>query len=154
MYHDSHYILKILKLDEDMQSGKFRIQKDALDAVNLGTSLFVKLLTKTCEMVQNGSSSSLPARKNQLDIGHLSKAVEKYDVLEFLKDLVSEMAIEAKGLDQASKDLVSLKRKENDVSLGDSEIREENFVDAAPSPKRTRASENKQASITSFLQRS
>jgi hypothetical protein len=77
-----------------MRSKKYRVQRDSLRAINLSISLFIKLLTKTCEVVQSTSTSSGIGGKrlaNTLDIEHLSKAIKRYDVLGFLSDLVSEM---------------------------------------------------------------
>jgi hypothetical protein len=87
--------LQILRLDEDMKSKKFRVQRDSLKAINISMALFLKLLTKTCEVVQSTSTSSVPGKRaqNTLDIEHLAKAVKRYDVLMFMKDVVDEMNV-------------------------------------------------------------
>lgn len=80
-----------------MQSRKFRVQRDSLKAINISMALFLKLVTKTCEVVQSTSAStSLAGGKraaNLLDMEHLSKAVNRYDVLSFMKDLVAELDV-------------------------------------------------------------
>jgi len=76
-----------------MSSKSFRISKDSLKALSLSIALFVKLLTKTCEVVQSSSSAGLPGKRpaNTLDICHLAHALKRYEVLTFLKDLIDEM---------------------------------------------------------------
>ena len=63
--------------------------------MNWSISLFIKLLTKTCEVVQTTSSTTAPTGgkrlANTLDIDHLGKAIKRYEVLGFLSDLVAEM---------------------------------------------------------------
>ena len=104
-----------------MQSKKFRVQRDSLKAINIAMALFIKLLTKTCEVVQTTSVSasgvSGKRSSNALDVDHLSKAVTRYEVLAFMKDLVEEIAEKSlanRELDPIvddSEDVVS-KRKE------------------------------------------
>ncbi len=59
-------------------------------------SLFIQLLTKTCEVVLSTSGSSIPGKRgeNTLELEHLVKAVKRYDVLAFIKDVVAEMRTE------------------------------------------------------------
>ncbi len=78
-----------------MKSKRFRIQKDAVKAVNVSMALFIKLLTKSCELIHTNTVSELSTAKirNTLDIADLVKVVHRYDVLEFLKDLVDEMDV-------------------------------------------------------------
>ena len=83
---------QILKLDEDMKSKKFRVQRDAVKAMNISMTLFIQLLTKTCEVVLATSGSSISGKRgeNTLELDHLIKAVKRYDVLAFMKDIVAE----------------------------------------------------------------
>lgn len=78
-----------------MRSKKFRIQKDSVKAVNVSMALFIKLLTKSCELLHSNTipEGSAARMRNTLDIGDLVKVVHRYDVLEFLKDLVDEMDV-------------------------------------------------------------
>jgi hypothetical protein len=63
--------------------------------VNISMSLFIQLLTKTCEVVLSTSGSSIAGKRgeNTLELEHLMKAVKRYDVLSFLKDIVTEMNV-------------------------------------------------------------
>jgi hypothetical protein len=85
-----------LRLDEDLRSKKFRVQRDSVKAINISMSLFIQLLTKTCEVVLSTSGSSIPGKRgeNTLELEHLVKAVKRYDVLAFIKDAVLEMRTE------------------------------------------------------------
>lgn len=76
-----------------MRSKKYRVQRDSLQAINLSMTLFVKLLMKTCEVVQSTSTSSGGPKRaaNTIDVDHLAKAVKRYEVLSFMQDMVSEM---------------------------------------------------------------
>ena len=136
-----------------MQSKKFRVQRDSLKAINISMALFLKLLTKTCEVVQSISVSSGNSKRvhNTLDIDHLSKAVKRYEVLEFMQDLITEMNIKPKepvsdlgsisamisnldAVDQSSK------RKDRDTEDGESE--------------EAKKQKGSQVSITSFFRKS
>jgi hypothetical protein len=80
-------------VDEDMKAKKFRIQRDALRTMNVSIVLFLKLLIKTCDVVQSTSTSSAKGKRasNTLDVDHLVKAVKRYEVLAFMQDLLKEM---------------------------------------------------------------
>lgn len=64
-----------------------------MKAINISMSLFIQLLTKTCEVVLSTSGSSIPGKRgeNTLELDHLVKAVKRYDVLAFMSDVVAEM---------------------------------------------------------------
>lgn len=129
-----------------MISKKYRLQRDALRTINVSVAMFIKLLTKTCEVVQTTSSTSFSGKRlaNTLDIDHLARAIKRYEVLKFLSDLVNEMNqrhVEPKSLDSVeqvleSADMTVAKRKP-DVEMEE---------DASEGAK-------KQRSITSFFTR-
>ena len=76
-----------------MRTKKFRLQRDSLQAISASMALFIKLLTKTCEVVHSTSTTTGTTKRlaNTLDVEHLAKAIKRYEVLGFLSDMVSEM---------------------------------------------------------------
>jgi hypothetical protein len=126
-----------------MRSKKYRVQRDSLKAINLSVALFVKLLTKTCEVVQSSSTlSSGPKRAaNTIDVDHLAIAVKRYEVLAFMQDLVDEMK-------QRPRATVL-------TELNDEVAREEEFTagkrKTAPEELVNEEGAKKQRSITSFF---
>ena len=135
-----------------MSSKKFRLQKDALKTINISMALFLKLLTKTCEVVQTTSVSTAGPKRvaNTLDVEHLAKAVKRYEVLTFMKDLVGEMTVKSRearelaSVDQVLADAdASLGKRKERIETPDVEL-----LDDSEGVKKHR---NSQASITSFF---
>lgn len=139
-----------------MQSKRFRVQRDSLNAINISMALFLKLLTNTCEVVQSTSASSIHSggrrAANTLDLDHLCKAVKRYDVLAFMADLVEEMNVK----DHETKDLELIgstprrdsygvdKRKDRTASEVDHSIQE-------PGVQLKKHKDSSQVPITSFF---
>ena len=124
-----------------------------MKTVNISMSLFIQLLTKTCEVVLSTSGSSIAGKRgeNTLELEHLMKAVKRYEVLAFLKDIVTEMNVQkpspvegptASGL---AKNLNRSKRPAEDGNEPDSG---QTGVDQSESTKKLKTS---QMSITSFF---
>jgi hypothetical protein len=143
--------IKILRLDEDMKTKKFRIQKDSLKTINICLSLFIKLLTKTCEVVQTTSSSSIVGKRagNTLDIDHLVKAVKRYEVLAFMQDLLHEL--NEKSREPQSLLGVDRLLEQVDESLGKRKERVETPDKSYEPLDVAKKARNGQASITSFF---
>ena len=135
-----------MKLDEDMKSKKYRLQRDSLRTINASMALFIKLLTKTCEVVQTTSTSSSGGKRlaNTIDIEHLSKAVKRYEVLGFLSDLVREM-----NRRELDRELAALERVEDIVAQADAMVAKRKPDDDDESMEASK----KQRSITSFFTR-
>lgn len=116
-------------------------------------SLFIQLLTKTCEVVLSTSGSSIAGKRgeNTLELEHLMKAVKRYDVLSFLKDTVSELQAqkpsppERVSVSTTTKSVNRSKRPADRVDGPDSSQAE---MDISESTKKLKTS---QMSITSFF---
>ena len=136
-----------------MKSKRFRIQRDSVKAINISMSLFIQLLTKTCEVVLSTSGSSIPGKRgeNTLEIDHLVKAVKRYDVLAFMKDVVAEMNVVEKP--------ASMPRPGGSLRGGVTRTKRPNsandVVDMSSSEpaKKLKTSSSAQMSITSFFNR-
>jgi len=119
-----------------MHLRKFRVQKDSLRAINISMALFLRLVTNTCAVVQSTSVSSSNKRSaNLLDVDHLCKAVNRYDVLSFMEDLVGEM-------DEKKEPPPEDDRKRKD---------REEPMEEVMSEKRPKEDDESQPSITSFF---
>lgn len=134
-----------------MRTKKFRIQKDSLKTINISLSLFIKLLTKTCEVVQTTSSSSFGGKRggNTLDMDHLAKAVKRYEVLAFMQDLLHEL--NEKSREPQSLLGVDRVLEQADASLGKRKERIETPDNSDESLDVAKKARNGQASITSFF---
>jgi len=144
-----------LRLDEDLKSKKFRIQRDSVKAINISMSLFIQLLTKTCEVVLSTSGSSIPGKRgeNTLEVDHLVKAVKRYDVLSFMKDVVAELNVDKPAstarplVSSNSKAGPSRSKRPADVTRAD----ESQDMDTSCEP--SKKLKTSQMSITSFFNR-
>jgi hypothetical protein len=128
-----------------MKSKKFRVQRDSVKAINVSMALFVKLLTKSCELMHSNNVTDYPTRmRNTLDVGDLAKAVSRYDVLGFLEDLVEEM-------DLASVSHVPDKRRNDHIEMADSPDSDvgDSPIDSVPEAKKQKVIP--QGSILSFF---
>ena len=121
--------------------------------MNLSMVLFLKLLIKTCDVVQSTTSTSVKGRRaaNVLEVEHLAKAVKRYEVLTFMEDLLKEMHLKS----MRPKDLpnLDLELEQSDQSLSKRKDRmgsDEGIPDddADVASKKPRSS---QVSITSFF---
>ncbi len=143
-----------------MKSKKFRMQRDSLKAINISMALFLKLLTKTCEVVQSTSTATTSGKRlqNTLDLDHLVKAVKRYEVLSFMRDIVDEMNLkkmESKDLSSVASMISKLdaieeranKRKQDKGSDENGEVHAED-EDMTAANKKQKSS---QMSITSFF---
>ena len=119
-------------------------------------SLFIQLLTKTCEVVLSTSGSSIPGKRgeNTLELDHLVKAVKRYDVLAFMRDVVAEMnmdkpASSAKPLAPSNSKGAASSRSKRPVDLANAIESEEMDLSSEPNKKL----KTSQMSITSFFNR-
>lgn len=129
-----------------MQSKKYRLQKDSLRTINASVALFIKLLTKTCEVVQSTSAIGPSSKRsaNTLDIDHLARAIKRYEVLRFLSDLVNEM-------NQRHSEVEALESVERVLEEADMAVAKRKPVMEADDE--ANESSKKQRSITSFFTR-
>ena len=137
-----------------MRSKKYRLQRDSVVAMSVSMVLFIKLLVKTCEVVQS-SSSSVPNGKrlaNTLDVDHLSRSVKRYEVLSFMEDLLAEVTsnpqecISIGSVDKVIEETdAAMICKRKQVELVNAED------DEASTLKKVKGSSS-QSSITSFFQ--
>lgn len=138
-----------------MKSKKYRLQRESLVAMSVSMVLFIKLLVKTCEVVQS-SSSSVPGGKrlaNTLDIDHLSRSVKRYEVLSFMEDLLAEVTSNPqecisigsvdKVIEETDAAMVCKRKQVEQVNAED---------DEASMLKKVKGSSSSQSSITSFFQ--
>jgi len=145
-----------------MKSKKFRVQRDSLKAINISMALFLKLLTKTCEVVQSTSTASSGGKRaqNTLDIEHLAKAVKRYEVLSFMKDIVDEMnskKIETQDLSSLSSIISKLDRIDDERVTTSIKRKQQNAEGSANGDEENQDEDgnkklkSSQMSITSFF---
>lgn len=130
-----------------MQAKKYRLQKDSLRTINASVAFFIKLLAKTCEVVQSTSSAASTSKRsaNTLDIDHLARAIKRYDVLRFLSDLINEM-------NQRHSEVEALESVDRVLEAADSTVAKRKTVVEAD--EEAIDAQKKQRSITSFFTRS